>query len=312
MWDDLTMKERADYIRLGVRNGITNLEDIREVYNKYAEGGFLGDLKEAINGAVDWVSGLFSPKPEGYLNRTTGEIVKPGRTVHNPKTGKYYTVQEDGTLKVQSPRRRTTNNSKTSRSSSLFEGAAHRKIYRQNPDMRYAIPYIKDKVIKVKPEGATLNVSIPTNALDSIAKYAGKANLDIPSALGLAYQETSFGKQPYFNYRAIPKNSTEEERAKINHHNRSIGNMNYFRNYEMIPAEFLVRDYEYNTGGYNKGKRYDMPPLLHAFEYFKSGRYNPGDPNHTSDVIKAGRSIYNTPSIQEWWNNSGKKFYYGK
>lgn len=39
MWKDLSMKDKASYIRMGVENGITDLDTIREAYNKFAEGG---------------------------------------------------------------------------------------------------------------------------------------------------------------------------------------------------------------------------------------------------------------------------------
>lgn len=38
-WDNLSMSERADYIKLGVLNGITSLDTIRATYNNYANGG---------------------------------------------------------------------------------------------------------------------------------------------------------------------------------------------------------------------------------------------------------------------------------
>ncbi len=38
-WNNLSMKDRASYIRMGVENGITDLDAIREIYNKFAEGG---------------------------------------------------------------------------------------------------------------------------------------------------------------------------------------------------------------------------------------------------------------------------------
>lgn len=38
-WDALSMKDRASFIRVGIKNGITDLEEIREEYNKYADGG---------------------------------------------------------------------------------------------------------------------------------------------------------------------------------------------------------------------------------------------------------------------------------
>lgn len=45
------MKDRAEYIKLGVANGITSLDEIKNVYNKYADGGELdegGYTKESI------------------------------------------------------------------------------------------------------------------------------------------------------------------------------------------------------------------------------------------------------------------------
>lgn len=38
-WNDLSMADRAAYIKLGLDSGITNLKVVRDTYNKYAEGG---------------------------------------------------------------------------------------------------------------------------------------------------------------------------------------------------------------------------------------------------------------------------------
>ena len=38
-WNKLSMRDRAAYIKLGINNGITDLNTIREIYNKYAQGG---------------------------------------------------------------------------------------------------------------------------------------------------------------------------------------------------------------------------------------------------------------------------------
>lgn len=40
-WSDLSMKDRASCIKLGIENGITDLGTIREVYNKFGDG-YLG------------------------------------------------------------------------------------------------------------------------------------------------------------------------------------------------------------------------------------------------------------------------------
>lgn len=52
-WDNLSMADRAAYIKLGLDSGITDLKVIRDTYNKYAEGGPLnpysaGSLVDAI------------------------------------------------------------------------------------------------------------------------------------------------------------------------------------------------------------------------------------------------------------------------
>lgn len=37
-WSDLSMKDRASYIKLAVENGIYNLNSIRTIYNSFAGG----------------------------------------------------------------------------------------------------------------------------------------------------------------------------------------------------------------------------------------------------------------------------------
>ena len=39
-WNELSLKDKADYIKESVNNGIYNLSDIRSRYNMYAEGGY--------------------------------------------------------------------------------------------------------------------------------------------------------------------------------------------------------------------------------------------------------------------------------
>lgn len=52
-WDNLSMADRAAYIKLGLDSGITDLKVVRDTYNKYAEGGppnpySAGSLVDAI------------------------------------------------------------------------------------------------------------------------------------------------------------------------------------------------------------------------------------------------------------------------
>lgn len=46
MWDKLSMKEKTDIISLGIENNITNLEDIKNIYNSSIENNL--DIGERI------------------------------------------------------------------------------------------------------------------------------------------------------------------------------------------------------------------------------------------------------------------------
>lgn len=46
-WNDLSMADRAKYIKAGVDSGLTDLDSIHKAYHKYVPGGYL-DWKEAI------------------------------------------------------------------------------------------------------------------------------------------------------------------------------------------------------------------------------------------------------------------------
>lgn len=53
-WNDLSMTERAAYIRAGVNSGLTNLNDIHRAYYTYAKGGYL----DWINRVKEWKPGI--------------------------------------------------------------------------------------------------------------------------------------------------------------------------------------------------------------------------------------------------------------
>ena len=207
----------------------------------------------------------------------------------------------DAKFRNTQPGRVRQNDSPTSDMSTDLEDRMNTSVYNRSdavrPNMQYAIPYIEDLEIKVPGVGRTT-----TNALDSLAKYAYEARIPLEEALGLAAQETALGAIPLTNYKDIPKNATEEEKQEVREYNRALGNSSYFRNYGIIPAENIVRDFRYNLVEDPISR--DIPPLLHAFEYWKKGYYNRGDSNHTEDVKRKGREVMNTEVIQEWVKNS--------
>ena len=40
MWEDLSLKEKAEMMRIGIQNGISDLNHIKEAYNEYSRGGY--------------------------------------------------------------------------------------------------------------------------------------------------------------------------------------------------------------------------------------------------------------------------------
>lgn len=188
------------------------------------------------------------------------------------------------------------NDSPTKEASETLENNMNRMVYdgagSRRPNMKYSIPYLEDKEIKVKGVGR-----VTTNALDSLAKYAAIVGVPLEEALGLSAQETAFGAAPYYNYDSKINGETISSRA--------LGNSSYFRNFGVIPAENFVRDFRYNKPDW-KGVyiSQDVPPLQHALEYWKAGKYNPGDPNHTKDVRSKGQKLMTDPNIRQWMNSS--------
>lgn len=77
-WSALSLKDRADLIKLYTNNGITNIKDIRKHYNSFATGGPTEELepsvivdnsslREEAKSARDWVIDYY--KSEGYKQR---------------------------------------------------------------------------------------------------------------------------------------------------------------------------------------------------------------------------------------------------
>lgn len=61
-WDKLSMKDRSKYIQLAVESGINNLDNIRDTYNKFADGGYIDDYT---------VTSVSPPENNKYLDGGT-------------------------------------------------------------------------------------------------------------------------------------------------------------------------------------------------------------------------------------------------
>lgn len=182
-------------------------------------------------------------------------------------------------------------------------------IRSSKPNFKYGIPFIEDKAIKINSS------YISTNALDSIAKYAGQAQIPIEEALGLLHESFN-GSVPFENTAGAYNNTSygkkhplTKEQGKIR--DRVLLNANYFRNYGFIPSENIVRDFKYSDDNINT----NIPPLLHAMDIVNrktnsnKAFYNPGDSNYEDNNTNYGKRIYNNEEVKKWWNDSGRYFY---
>ena len=192
------------------------------------------------------------------------------------------------------------NDSPTKEISSGYEDYVNKTISKHGSlsnSKKYYIPYLYDKEIKVRGAGR-----MSSNMLDSIAVNANKAKIPFNEALGLAIQETHGGAMPTIS---VPAGMDKD---KV----RAHFNMSYARNYGGIPAEYLINDYEYHNKGYKGSKNNDLTniesPLQHGFTMYKRGLYNPGDKNHSNDVIAAGNKAVSSPDVQKWIQENGKKY----
>ncbi len=210
--------------------------------------------------------------------------------------------------------------------------------------IRYDNP---EDIINIKGTKSS-NVPVPKSLLDSLALNGAKTKVAPYIALGLANQESRFGYYPTAFYdaramkaqrEAIPEGEAMNKGAitpieVLN--DAAYGNNPYIDTLSYIAKKHKV-GYLYNDSvqlpkldlddatlqkleeDFIKGRKYadrmaakfTKPGSVfeHAFNLYKSGKYNPGDPNYSSVIENAGRDAFSSPQIQEWWNKYGKKYY---
>lgn len=322
MWNKLSMTDRAKYIQLGISNGITNPYVIsslyNQMYNKFDQGGPKKKGPSYNEEQKAWYNanniklknnyGYWSPNAQVYtVYRANGRV------------NRYTPEQYEKAPKIMrniKPRRISNNNSSTANgnynigpdftntNSTKLGEYINNQLYAKDqgdPNMPFATPYLPSRKIIIN------GVPTSANALDTIAKYAGQAQIPIENALGL-YHESFNGSAPLLNTVGAWKNTKYGRKNPLNSEQKKIRdrvilNTNYFTNYGIIPTQYMFRDFEY------KNMPKNIPPALHAFDYFDRGLYNPGDTNHTSNTKKSGQALFNSKVGKKWWEDTGKELY---
>lgn len=175
--------------------------------------------------------------------------------------------------------------------------------------------------------------------IDAFLKYGKMAGVSKQVALGLPYQESTFGqaKNRGVDWTYDYNQNTEAHKwsRKGNNHRYSpvvmFSNWHYFENdpyKEYVNKTNEVTDQQLQSErkarkrnnvqkyeiGYNhfnnQSKSYidDHNPIYDAYWYFKTGKYNTSEENHTQKVLEKGRLLLQNPEIQKMIRRS--KYYY--
>ncbi len=304
MWDRLSMIDRARYINLAVQNGVTDIGNIRETYNFYKEGG-----KKV---------GPTYNKQEKRWYGPDGKIIPYGRGYWSKAIQKYVMYGSDGSVTKYDPL------------SWARKKDADIVRHRKELEKKHAISY--DNPIRItqnnrggKDSNKDRGALVSQAQVDSTLKYTNLVGLPIEHGLGLAAQESTFNNNldesrgpgmyygsPTSGNRWTPEVTNDNKVSPVlMTSDWSYINDNPYRDYiatiEKLPEKEREqaaldgrRDME------NKAKKFNInePPLLHAMKKFKSGKYNPGDPNHTSDVIARGKNLMTSPEMLNMINHS--------
>lgn len=287
MWNKLSMAERAKYIELGVKSGITSLDSIREVYNSYADGGL-------IDTVLGWFGLGSSSSTTNTTSNDTSNSPEFTRVRENDSpTKEYSTKLEDNVATRQ--RARVMNSKKKGISSD-----------------EYYIPYTGEE-LRIPGVGR-----VSSNTLDSIAVNAERAGIPFEEGLGLAAIETKIGASPNMSIKGFresfrKQNRREPSKEEVKAFERASLNASYMRNYGGIHPQFLVNDHEWDDRGWEQSKQYRdklhgiKSPLQHAFTMYKMGIYNQGSSTHTKEVKEKGKALMNTSVMKQWRKNHSAK-----
>ena len=99
-WNDLSMKDRASYIKLMVENGIYNLNSIRTIYNSFAEGGPIKATRETPTlKKKSWETDEeYEERINSYSNVDTAAIIAENQRIieENKRNRQQYLQTEEG------------------------------------------------------------------------------------------------------------------------------------------------------------------------------------------------------------------------
>lgn len=311
-----TKADAIDALRLA---GLHGRSDVRsKVYSKYPE------LRKKA-GLGDWIKGLFNDNNSNVKNKVLYRSAR-GRafnTFREASKDNYKYYKENPTYRY------------------YIKG----KQYHQKYGLRELnIPFQKENAITIRNGGRASGAVVSPNQLDSIAKYATRAGLPIPTALGLAIKESTLnnatdtksaaklrglkvGTKAYENWTTgqhiqgtNSHRGTSSARNWINFHKDDDLNpywetTDYLNKYSNISTideynKRLLASEKYDDRRANNAPKLTGGKKINVLEYgfrdYKNNPkgYNPKQSNYVQLVNQNARDIMKSPQIQQWYKNS--------
>jgi hypothetical protein len=323
MWNDLSMKEKAAMMKVAIKNGITNLDSIREEYNKFAMGGPEGFNKAALGGnlfdlggeenqglgniplkdiplGIWWLTGQNQSKPFEERQSISDYLNEMETLAANRKRDEaaYKVNPEAGNIIMQAP----TKNLKAERG----------KIA-----AKYSIPYKEENRLNLTT-GRFNTGYTTTDVLDAIYNAAKNTGTDFSTALGLAARESGLGYARNFekngNITMTDLYSNWNQIHPILNDNKAVENYHKLRtkyNNKIPLSDSEIKFMSEYVKKWNKevDSIHDINenPIENAFKYYSTGEYNKNK-EHSKLVQKEGALLLTDPAIQKWAKQRGYTF----
>lgn len=209
------------------------------------------------------------------------------------------------------------------------------KSSKLNHPIENEIPFIESKKRVLTNAGLATGAVISENLLDTIAKYADASGLPVKTALGLAVKESTLGNPTDDKsiYKLLSRPNPEYFKARGTRQNINVLGealeprrlVNFYADFDpyLEAIEYVERknnskdrydkkNIELLELGENyadkKAKEYEQQygnkhVLYNAFKFYKEhpNQYNSGQSNYQQLVNKRAEEVWNSPEIQQWW-----------
>lgn len=174
---------------------------------------------------------------------------------------------------------------------------------------KHYIPYIKDKEIMLTKDKYNTG-KISTNLLDSLYDSAKRTNTHISTVLGLAGVESTLGIGREYGIKKHDETNKGIDILDLMSNWQYINDATptvygkekeMYRRLDNPPEEDIetIRNYVKRSTE-NTERNLNQHPLDYAINYFKTGKYNPGEKGHTEKVLRHGQILMSDPAIKKW------------